>query len=108
MMLGLGRYGKTEDKLFLKVLLCSKRHVIISVTIIMKGTPRVSLENVRSGTVSLKLAVGTRILFGSHMSFFFTLCKWPFGYNRHMGYLFLSLQSNQVYKDLNSVQGSKE
>lgn len=77
--------------------------MVISVTILVKGTPRVSLWNVISGTVSLKLVIGIRILFGSHMSVNDPLFRVGI-----LGYLLLSLQANQVPKDLESAQGSKE
>lgn len=71
-------WKEKENKFFLKILSYSRGRVVISVTILVKGIPRVSLENVISGTVSLKLVIGIRILFGSHMSVF-TPCKWSFG-----------------------------
>lgn len=73
--------------------------MVISVTILVKGTPRVSLWNVISG----KLVIGIRILFGSHMS-----VNGPLFRVGTLGYLLLSLQANQVPKDLKSAQGSKE
>lgn len=53
--------------------------------------------------MSLKLVIGIRILFGSHMS-----VNGPLFRVGILGYLLLSLQANQVPKDLKSAQGSKE
>lgn len=82
-------WKERENKFFLKILSYSRGHVVISVTILVKGTPRVSLENVILVTVSL-LVNGPLIRVGI------------------LGYLLLSLQTNQVTKDLKSAQGSKE
>lgn len=63
--------------------------MVILVTIVVKGTLRVSLENVILVTVSL-------------------LVNGPLIRVSILGYLLLSLQTNQVTKDLKSAQGSKE
>ena len=77
-------WKERENKFFLKILSYSRGHVEISVTILVKGTPRVSLENVILVTVSL-LVNGPLVRIGI------------------LGYLLLSLQSNQVPNDLKSV-----